>query len=279
MARTFIIGEIGINHNGDLEIAKKLIDGAVTAGCNMVKFQKRTIDVVYTKEDLDRPRESPWGTTNREQKHGLEFEKKEYDEIDRYCKVRGIEWTASAWDVRSQLFLRKYNLNYNKVASAMLTHKELLKTIAEEKRHTFISTGMSTLEQIGKAVKIFEEADCPYELMHCNSTYPMKPEDANLNTIATLRDHFGCKVGYSGHETGLITSCVAVALGATCVERHITLDRSMYGSDQAASLELGGLVRLVKYIRATEASLGTGEKIVTKNEKKIAEKLRTVETL
>ena len=279
MTKTFIIGEVGINHNGDIEIAKNLIDGAYRAGCDMVKFQKRTIDLVYTKKDLDRPRESPWGTTNREQKHGLEFGKAEYDEIDRYCKVKGVEWTASAWDVPSQLFLREYNLNYNKVASAMLTNRELLETIAEEKRYTFISTGMSTIEQIEKAVQIFKDADCPYELMHCNSTYPMAPHDANLNTIATLREHFKTRVGYSGHETGLVVSCAAVALGATSVERHITIDRSMYGSDQSASLELGGLRRLVKYIRAVEASLGSSEKTVTEKETAIAKKLRTVNTL
>ena len=279
MTKTFIIGEIGINHNGDIDIAKKLIAGATQAGCDMVKFQKRTVDMVYTKPDLDRPRESPWGTTNREQKYGLEFGRAQYDEIDRYCKVKGIEWTASGWDVPSQLFLRAYSLKYNKVASAMLTNRELLETIAEEGRYTFISTGMSTLEQIEKAVAIFDNANCPYELMHCNSSYPMDPADANLNTIQTLRDHFNVQVGYSGHETGLIVSCAAVSLGATSVERHITLDRSMYGSDQSASLELGGLRRLVKYIRAVEASLGTGEKKVTKKEKAIAAKLRRVNTL
>jgi len=279
MTKTFIIGEIGINHNGDIDIAKKLIDGATRAGCNMVKFQKRTLDLVYTKKDLDRPRESPWGTTNREQKHGLELGKAEYDEIDRYCKVKGIEWTASAWDVPSQLFLREYKLKYNKVASPMLTNRKLLETIAEEGRYTFVSTGMSTIEQIEKAAAIFDNANCPYELMHCNSTYPTDPTDANLNAIKTLREHFDVHVGYSGHETGLIVTCAAVALGATSVERHITLDRSMYGSDQSASLELGGLNRLVKYIRAVEVSLGTGEKKVTKKEKTIAAKLRTVNTL
>ena len=279
MTKTFIIGEIGINHNGDINIAKKLIEGAVIAGADMVKFQKRTIDLVYTKRDLDRPRESPWGTTNREQKHGLEFGKAEYDEIDRYCKVKGIEWTASAWDVPSQLFLREYNLKYNKIASAMLTNRELLETIAEEGRYTFISTGMSTIEQIEKAVAIFDEAGCGYEIMHCNSSYPMDPADANLKTIPALRERFNTRVGYSGHETGLVVSCAAVSLGATSLERHITLDRSMYGSDQSASLEPGGLRRLVKYIRAVEASLGTDEKIVTEKEKEIAAKLRRVNTL
>ncbi len=255
--KTFVIAEIGINHNGDLKIAKKLIDGAVKAGCNMVKFQKRTIDTVYSKEELDRPRESPFGTTNREQKEGLEFNTKDYLAINSYCNEKGIEWTASAWDVESQLFLRQFNLNYNKVASAMLTDRELLEAIAEEKKHTFISTGMSTLEQIGKAVDIFRNANCSFELMHCNSTYPMKPEDANLLTINTLKEQFNCDVGYSGHETGIVISAAAIALGATSLERHITLDRSMYGSDQSASLELVGLNKLVKYVRAVEQAFKT----------------------
>jgi len=277
--KTFIIAEIGINHNGDLNIAKKLIDGAVNAGCDMVKLQKRTIDAVYSQEDLNRPRESPFGTTNREQKEGLEFNTKDYLEIDSYCKKKGIEWTASAWDIESQVFLRQFNLNYNKVASAMLTDRDLLEAIAEEKKHTFISTGMSTVEQIGKAVDIFRNANCPFELMHCNSTYPMKPEDANLLTINTLKEQFSCDVGYSGHETGIVISAAAVALGATSLERHITLDRSMYGSDQSASLELVGLNKLVKYVRAVETSLGSGEKIVTEKEKEIASKLRRVNSL
>ena len=182
----FVIAEVGINHNGSLDIAKQLIDAAAEAGCDAVKFQKRTVDVVYTKEELDKARESPWGTTNRQQKYGLEFTKEDYQEIDQYCKNAGIEWLASAWDVESQKFLRQFDCKYNKVASAMLTHRELLKTIASEKRHTFISTGMSTLEQIDKAVQIFEDADCSYELMHCNSTYPMPVEDANLKVMHTL---------------------------------------------------------------------------------------------
>ena len=275
----FIIAEIGINHNGSLNLAQELIDGAINAGCDAVKFQKRTLDLVYPKEDLDRPRESPWGTTNREQKMGLEFTKGEYDEIDKYCKKRGIEWFASAWDIESQLFLRRYKLNYNKVASALLTHRKLLEMIAEEGKHTFISTGMSTLEQIRKAVEIFENANCPYELMHCNSTYPMQVKDANLRVMETLKNEFGCDIGYSGHEPGIIVSCAAAALGASSIERHITQDRSLYGSDQAASLELGGLNRLVEYIRDIEKSLGSDEKVVHETEKAIAKKLRTVDTL
>ena len=275
----FIIAEIGINHNGDLNIAKRLIDEAAWAGCDAVKFQKRTIDVVYTKEDLDRYRESPWGDTNRQQKNGLEFSKEEYDEINSYCKEKNIEWFASAWDVESQLFLRQYDLNYNKVASAMLTNKRLLQAIADEGKYTFISTGMSTVEQISKAVKIFKAANCPFELMHCCSTYPMKTEDANLKVMQTLKEKFNCKVGYSGHEVGLIVTCAAAALGATSIERHITLDPSMYGSDQSASLEINGLARLVDYIREVEKSFGSGEKVVTEEELNIAKKLRRVDDL
>tara|TARA_Y100000310_G_C20693477_1_gene823902 strand:- start:4160 stop:4996 length:837 start_codon:yes stop_codon:yes gene_type:complete len=277
--KTFIIAEIGINHNGDINITKKLIDGAKRAGCDAVKFQKRTLEKVYVESDLNRLRESPWGTTNRQQKEGLEFEKSDYDEIDQYCKEKGIEWFASAWDVGSQLFLRQYNLKYNKVASAMLTHRKLLETIATEGKYTFISTGMSTIDQIRKAVKIFWNSNCPFELMHCNSTYPMKPKDANLKVIKTLRDTFNCNVGYSGHETGLAISLAAIALGATSLERHVTLNRTMYGSDQSASMELGGLQKLVKYVRAVEIGLGDGIKVVTKEEQKIAEKLRRVNTL
>jgi N-acetylneuraminate synthase len=277
--KVFVIAEIGINHNGDMKLAKKLINAADRAGCDAVKFQKRTIDAVYTKEELDKYRESPWGTTNRQQKNGLEFTKEQYDEINEHCKKRGIHWFASAWDVESQHFMRQYDLMYNKVASAMLTHRDLLQAIAEEGKYTFISTGMSTLDQIEKAVKIFQDANCPFELMHCNSSYPMQPHDANLKTINTLKEKFNCNVGYSGHEVGIIVTCAAVALGATSVERHITLDRSMYGSDQAASLEIGGLRRLVEYIREIELSLGDGVKNVTEKEQAIASKLRKVDTI
>lgn len=272
----FIIAEIGINHNGDLEVAKKLIDVATLAGCNAVKFQKRTIEDVYTNEELDKPRESPWGKTNREQKYGLEFGGKEYDEIDRYCKEKGIDWFASAWDLKSQLFLRKYNLKYNKVASAMLTVKPLIEAITEEKKYTFISTGMSTLEEIDQTVELFSKANCPFELMHCNSCYPMPDEDANLKMIETLRERYKCNVGYSGHEVGLQITLAAVAMGATSIERHITLDRTMYGSDQAASVEPGGLLKLVRDIKIIKKASGTGQKIVTEKENSIKEKLRPI---
>ena len=262
----FVIAEVGINHNGSLKIAKKLIDGAVAAGCDAVKFQKRTIEDVYDALDLDRPRDSPWGITNRQQKEGLEFGKQEYDEIDRYCKKKEIEWLASAWDIKSQKFLQQYDLKYNKIASAMLTHIELLEEVAKEGRHTFISTGMSTLKEIDTAVSIFLRHDCSFELMHCNSSYPMPVEDANLRVMDTLRQRYGCNIGYSGHETGIIVCCAAVSLGATSIERHITLDRAMYGSDQAASMELTGLNRLTDYIRDIESALGNPEKKVTEKE-------------
>lgn len=275
----FITAEVGINHNGDINIAKKFIDGAIFAGCDAVKFQKRTVEKVYSKEELDTYRKTPWGTTNRDLKLRLEFGKEEYDEIDRYCKQKGVEWFASAWDIDSQYFLRQYNCKYNKVASAMLTHKEFLKVTAEEKKHTFISTGMSTMEEMEKVVKIFKKANCPFELMHCSAIYPMKDEDANLQMIPVLRERFKCKVGYSGHEVGLITTCAAVALGATSVERHITLDRAMYGSDQAASVEVMGFYRLTNYIRTIEKALGDGVKRITAEEQKIKKKLRRVDTL
>lgn len=272
----FIIAELGINHNGDPDIAKKLIDGAVRCGCDAVKFQKRTIDKVYTREMLDSPRESPWGTTQREQKEGLEFGLEEYQEIDRYCREQNIPWFASAWDLESQAFLRSFDCRFNKIASVQLTNIPLLEMVAEENKDTFISTGMSTLAEIDRAVDIFRNAGCEFVLMHCNSTYPLPPEDANLKMIDTLRQRYQCKVGYSGHETGLVISVAAVALGVTSVERHITLDRAMYGSDQAASVELVGLTRLVDMIRTVEASLGDGVKHITESEREVREKLTPI---
>ncbi len=270
----FIIAEIGINHNGDMKICKQLIDLAVSAGCDAVKFQKRDIETVYSDEFLNSYRESPWGKTQREQKMGLEFEQKEYSEIDKYCKQKKISWFASAWDLKSQEFLRQYNCKYNKIASAMLVNIELLNMVAEEKKHTFISTGISTMKDIETAVKIFREKNCPFELMHCVSTYPMKDSDANLKTIITLKNKFNCDVGYSGHETGLAVSYAAAALGATSIERHITLDRSMYGSDQAASLAAPGLKKLVPEIKKIQIALGDGVKRIIEDEIPIAKKLR-----
>lgn len=270
----FIIAEIGINHNGDINIAKKLIDVAKDCGCDAVKFQKRTIDLVYTKELLDSPRESPWGTTQRAQKEGLEFGQKEYEEINRYCKEKGIEWFASAWDVESQKFLRQFDCKYNKIASAMVVWEDFLKEVASEQKHTFISTGMCDLKDIDRAVEIFKEAGCPFELMHCVSTYPMEDEKANLLCIETIRNRYQCDVGYSGHEVGLAVSYGAVALGATSLERHITLDRAMYGSDQAASVEPNGLRQLVAACRKIHNALGDGRVGMIPEEEPIAEKLR-----
>ncbi len=270
----FIIAEIGINHNGDLSICKELIDVAVSAGCDAVKLQKRAIDKVYTQELLDSPRESPWGTTQRDQKTGLEFSKEDYEEIDNYCKSKKIEWFASAWDTNSQEFLRQFDCKFNKVASAMVVDENLLMSIASEKKHTFISTGMTTFDDIQKAIDIFKSADCSYELMHTVSTYPMKVEDANLKVINTLKDKFNCDVGYSGHETGLAVSYGATALGITSLERHITMDKSMYGSDQSASLEPGNLRSLVRGVRAIESAMGDGEKRILDAEVPIAKKLR-----
>jgi N-acetylneuraminate synthase len=271
----FLIAEIGINHNGDISIAKLLIDAASDAGFDAVKFQKRTIDKVYTKEFLDSPRESPWGNTQRDQKEGLEFSLNQYREIDSYCKDKKLQWTASAWDLDSQLFLQQFNCSFNKVASPMLGHIPLLKIIASEKKRTFISTGMSTLEEIDEVVKIFKDANCPFELMHCNSTYPMNDKDANLLCIPMLKERYGCSVGYSGHESSLIKVCTsAVALGATSLERHITLDRSMYGSDQAASIETNALRNFVESVRAIPDILGSGKKVLSEAEKNVREKLR-----
>lgn len=270
----FFIAEIGINHNGDINIAKELIKTAKEAGCDAVKFQKRTIDLVYTKKLLDSPRESPWGTTQRAQKEGLEFGLEEYKEIDKYCRELGIEWFASAWDVESQKFLRQFGLKYNKVASAMIVYDDLLREIASEKKHTFISTAMSTLEQIDNAVNIFRSAGSPFELMYCIGTYPMKDEDANLKRINTLRERYKCDVGYSGHEVGLAISYAAAAMGITSLERHITLDHAMYGSDQAASIEPAGLRMLVGAVRKIEKAMGNGDIYVLQNEVPVMKKLR-----
>ncbi len=274
---TFIVAEIGINHNGDIKNVKKLIDLAVDAGCDAVKFQKRTIEKVYSKKVLDTPRDSPWGTTQRQQKKGLELSEKEYKIIDNHCKKKQIEWFVSCWDTESQIQMRKFKTKFNKVASAMLVHKKLLKLIAEEKKLTFISTGMSTIKDIEEAVKIFKKYKCPFELMHTNSTYPMPLEDANLNVIITLQKKFNCNVGYSGHETTpYLLPIIAVTLGATSVERHITLNRAMYGSDQAASLEKAGLKRMVRDIRKISTVLGDGKKSIQDTEISVQKKLREI---
>jgi len=270
----FVIAEIGINHNGDKEIFKQLVDVAEDAGCDAVKFQKRDINKVYTQEFLDSDRESPWGTTQREQKAGLEFSYEDILDIDEYCKTKDIEWFASAWDHNSQEFLNQFNCKYNKIASAMIVDEDLLLMVAKEGKHTFISTGMSTVEDITNAVAIFRKENCPFELMHCISTYPMKEENANLNTINTLKDKFDCDVGYSGHEAGLAISYAAATMGITSLERHITLDRSMYGSDQSASIEPSGLRQLVGAVRKIEIAMGDGVVRILDEEIPIAENLR-----
>ena len=270
----YITAEIGINHNGDLEIVKELIDQSKSAGVDAVKFQKRTIEIVYSEDVLSQHRDSPWGTTQREQKEGLELSLEDYKEIESYCKKIGIDWYASAWDIPSQDFLNNFNLNVNKIASAMTTNIEFIERVASEQKPTFISTGMCTYEQIQKAVDVFNNKNCEFVLMHTNSEYPSKEENLNLNAINTLSNKFDCNVGYSGHEASVSPSIVAAAIGAVSIERHITLDRSMYGSDQAASLEVHGLRTLVGSIRKLKYILGDGEKVITDAETEVAKKLR-----
>ncbi len=272
--KIYITAEIGINHNGDMKICKDLINVAKDSGCDAVKFQKRDIDLVYTQEFLDSPRESQWGKTQRDQKLGLEFSKIDYEEINDFCNQLKIDWYASAWDLNSQNFLKQFNCKYNKVASAMIVYQDLLKEIASEGKHTFISTGMSNYSDIDKAVEIFKKKNCSFELLHTVSTYPMKYTDANLNLIKTLRERYDCNVGYSGHESGLAISYAAAALGISSLERHITLDRSMYGSDQSASVEPNGLRMLVGAVRKIEKAMGDGSKKIIEDEIPIAKKLR-----
>jgi N-acetylneuraminate synthase len=272
--KTYIIAEVGINHNGDIKIAKQLIDMAKRCGCDAVKFQKRTIDIVYTQAVLAAPRESPWGTTTRQQKEGLEFGIKEYQEIDRYCREAKIDWFASAWDIPSLEFLRQFNCPHNKVASAMLTHASFVEAVAKERKPTFVSTGMCSWEDLDKAIDAFKRQQCPFTLMHTVSVYPCKEEDLNLACMETLRQRYKVPVGYSGHEVSPTPSIIAAALGAVAIERHLTLDRAMYGSDQAASLEERGLEMLVKGVRCHEVVVGSGEKTYSEAEKSVAKKLR-----
>ena len=274
MDRIFIIGEVGINHNGDIDIAKKLIDMSVRCGCDAVKFQKRDINIVYSEEELLKLRESPWGSTQRDQKEGLEFSEKEYDIINDYCNEKKIHWFASAWDEKSLDFLDKYNLKYNKIASAMITNLDFLNAAAKKNKYTFISTGMSTYGDIDKAVEIFKKNNCNFELMHSVSTYPCSEDRLNLHLIEKLRDKYKCKVGYSGHEASVSPSIVAVARGANSLERHITLDRSMYGSDQSASLEEAGLREVVSTVRKIPKVIGNEDKIIFDCEVEVAKKLR-----
>jgi len=270
----FITAEIGINHNGDINIAKKLIDVAVAAGCDAVKFQKRTIELVYTPEELARPRENPFGPTNGDLKRGLEFGEKEYKEIDRYCKEKGIIWFASLWDIKSVDFLEKFNVPCYKIASACLTDDKLLKYIKSKGKPIILSTGMSTIKQIKHAVEVLGEDNLV--LLHCTATYPSADNELNLKVIPWLKENFSCPIGYSGHEVGVYSSIVAAVLGVSMVERHITLDRAMWGSDQAASLEPPGLNRLVRDIRLLPVWLGDGQKRVFESEIPILQKLRRV---
>ena len=270
----YVVAEIGINHNGDLGLAKKLIDAASFTGCDAVKFQKRTIDVVYTPEELARPRENPFGTTNGDLKYGLEFGAEEYAEIDRYCQDKGMMWYASAWDEASVDFLEQFNPPCYKIASASLTDDNLLRHHRQYGRPIIVSTGMSSIEEIDHAVEVLGTDDLI--LLHCTSTYPSKVEELDLKVMLTLKERYGVPVGYSGHEVGLAPSVAAATMGACMIERHITLDRAMWGSDQAASVEPQGFARMIKDIRAIETAMGDGVKRVWPSEVPIREKLRRV---
>jgi N-acetylneuraminate synthase len=270
----YVIAEIGINHNGDINIAKKLIDVAIVAGCNAVKFQKRTIEVVYTPEELARPRESPFGNTNGDLKYGLEFGKEEYQQIDRHCKSKGITWFASCWDEASVDFIAQFNVPCYKISSASLTDDNLLIKTRSQGQPILLSTGMSTLDQVDHAVDALGKDNLL--LLHCIGTYPAYYEELNLRVIPFLSQRYAIPIGYSGHETGIPSSVAAVVLGACVIERHITLDRSMWGSDHAASLEPNGITRLVRDIRLVESSLGDGIKRVIPREEANMKKLRRV---
>ena len=270
----FIIAEIGINHNGSLKDAKRLIDMAVSNGCNAVKFQKRTVDVVYSKEELERPRPNVFGETNGDLKRGLEFGLEEYKEIDEYCKQKNIMWFASCWDKGSVDFIDQFNPPCYKIASASLTDDELLKYTKSKGKPILLSTGMSTMEEIEHAIEILGEENTI--IYHCTATYPSNSNEINLNCINTLKERFSCPVGYSGHERGIAPSILAVGLGACSVERHITLDRTNWGSDQAASLETPGLFHMVRDIRQVPTLLSDGKKVVYEREIPIRKKLRRV---
>jgi len=270
----YIVAEIGINHNGDLDSAKRLISVAVAAGCNAVKFQKRTVKVVYSAEELARPRESPYGTTNGELKNGLEFSREEYQDLDAYCKAVKMPWFASCWDEASVDFIAQFDAPCFKIASASLTDDKLLRHTRTAGRPLIVSTGMSTIEEIDHAVEVLGRDDLV--LLHACSTYPAYYNELNLAAIHTLKERYGVPVGYSGHETGLASTVAAVAIGACCVERHITLDRAMWGTDQAASLEPSGITRLVRDIRLVEQAMGDGVKRVVEREYPIIKKLRRV---
>ena len=266
--KIFLIGEIGINHNGSIKKAKELILLAKKVGFDAVKFQKRTPEITTPKEKAHIERDTPWGKmTYLDYKKKIEFGKKEFDEINKFCKKLKILWFASPWDLESNNFLNKYKLKYNKIASPMLTNIKLLNAVAKQKRFTFISTGMSKMSDVEKAVKIFRKYKCKFNLMHCVSSYPCADEDLNLRLIQTYKKKFKVDVGYSGHEKSVSPSLMAACLGATSIERHITLDRTMWGTDHAASLEENGMKNLVEFIRKFEKSLGDGKKKFLKSEK------------
>jgi N-acetylneuraminate synthase len=271
---TFIVAEIGINHNGDVDLARKLIAAAAGAGCDAVKFQKRTVDVVYSEEELARPRESPFGDTNGDLKRGLEFGEEEYRAIDEYCRVLGIQWFASCWDEASVDFIEAFSPPCYKIPSASLTDDALLRHHRTYGRPIILSTGMSDLDEIDHAVDVLGTDDLV--LLHATSTYPSELTELNLRVIAALRERYGVPVGYSGHEVGLATTLAAHVLGACMIERHITLDRAMWGSDQAASVEPLGFMRIVRDARAIESALGDGKKVVYDSEIPVREKLRRV---
>jgi N-acetylneuraminate synthase len=270
----FIVAEIGINHNGDLETARRLIAAAHEAGCDAVKFQKRTVDVVYTPEELARPRESPYGTTNGDLKWSLEFEHEAYAEIDRFCRDLGIMWFASCWDEGSVDFIEQFDPPCYKIASASLTDDNLLCHHRAKGKPIILSTGMSSLEQVDHAVSVLGSDDLI--ILQCTSTYPSRLDELNLRVISRLSERYHVPIGYSGHEVGLYTSLAAVVLGACVIERHLTLDRSMWGSDQAASVEPQGIRRLVRDVRDVEVALGDGQKRVYDSEIPVMQKLRRV---
>lgn len=270
----YIIAEIGINHNGDIDLAKRLINIAVAAGCNAVKFQKRTIEVVYTPEELAKPRESKFGNTNGDLKYGLEFGQAQYAEIAHFCKEMGIAWFASCWDEGSVDFIDRFNPPCYKIASASLTDHNLLRYTRAKGKPIILSTGMSTLEQVDAAVKVLGSQDLV--IMHTCSTYPSQYSELNLRVIQTFKERYKVPVGYSGHETGLASTVAAVALGACVIERHITTDRALWGSDQAASLEPNGINKLVRDIRLVEVSLGSNDKKLQPSEIPIMKKLRRI---
>ena len=275
LKKPFLIGEIGINHNGSIDLAKKLIELAVTSGFDAVKFQKRDPDISTPEKQKLKLRQTPWGDmTYLDYKKKIEFGENEFNEIDKFCKKKKIIWFASAWDLPSQIFLKKYKLKYNKVASAMLTNINLIEKIADEKKLTLISTGMSTIKDISKAVNIFRNKKCKFLLMHCVSTYPCPIQNLNLNLIQTLKKKFKCEVGYSGHESSVSPSIIAYIMGATYIERHISLDRSMWGTDQAASLSESGMKNLSDILNKSQNVLGDGIKRLSKQESDLLKKFK-----